>query len=547
MVVKRRAWLLLCGTVLGTSVLAVASASAQSTQTQQQQKMQQEINSLQQQLQQMQQQQNQVSVPAGLYNQAPPSPMVAKGAPSWFSGINVSFAGSFIEAATVWRQRNEISSGASDPAFSSLPFQNTPLYSENEWRASAQQSRLAIKMSGDIDPAQHLAAYYESDFLGAGETANSRESNSYNLRVRQAWLSYDNDNYHFHMLAGQGWSLVTQNRVGITPGYENVPLTIDAQYVTGFNWARQEQLRFVEDLNKTVWFGVSVESPQAALGGTLPAAGAAFPYVVNAANNCNPGGLLDSATYCSNDVAPDIVEKIAFDPGWGHYEVVGLERWFADDVSPFVTAATPASWSTKVSMGWGVGGSFLIPAIPKLLDLQGSILTGQGLGRYGSAQLPDVTYSSNGSLTPFKETQFLLGAVAHPWSGLDVYAYAGEERVNSNYFGAGGYGNPAFLNNGCLLPNPAYPNNPGGIGGGAFNSPIAGTSCAANVKDVKEFTVGLWQNAYKGAVGRVVVGLEYEYVKLDAFPGAIAATGTPNAGLSPNNNIFFTSIRFYPF
>ena len=41
-------------------------------------------------------------------------------------------------------------------------------------------------MTGDIDPAQHLAGYYETDWLGAGVTANSRESNSYNLRIRQA-------------------------------------------------------------------------------------------------------------------------------------------------------------------------------------------------------------------------------------------------------------------------------------------------------------------------------------------------------------------------
>ena len=55
------------------------------------------------------------------------------------------------------------------------------------------------------------------DFLGAGVTANARESNSYNLRIRQAWLTYDNDYYHFHLMAGQGWSLLTQDRVGIQP------------------------------------------------------------------------------------------------------------------------------------------------------------------------------------------------------------------------------------------------------------------------------------------------------------------------------------------
>ena len=166
-------------------------------------------------------------------------PTKAAAAPSWFGGIHVSLAGSFIAMEGVWRQHNEVSSGASDPAFSTLPFHNSLLYFENENRYSAQQSRLAIKASGDIDPAQHLTAYWENDWLGAGVTANSRESNSYNLRMRQAWLFYDNDNYHFNVLAGQAWSMLTANKLGILPGTENAPLTIDAQYVVGFNWARQ--------------------------------------------------------------------------------------------------------------------------------------------------------------------------------------------------------------------------------------------------------------------------------------------------------------------
>ena len=49
-------------------------------------------------------------------------------------------------------------------------------------------------------------------------------------------------------------------------GTENTPLTIDAQYVVGFNWARQPAIRFVEDWNQIAWFGVSVKSSQTAFG-----------------------------------------------------------------------------------------------------------------------------------------------------------------------------------------------------------------------------------------------------------------------------------------
>ena len=494
MVFKRRGGLLLSGTVLA-SIFATAPSFAQDAQTDQ---LQRQINALQKQLQTLQSQvtetkqqakaaqesaqtaqQSVQNIPTGLYNaDVAVAPLPMKAAPSWFGGIHVSLAGSFIAMEGVWRQRNEISSGASDPNFAALPFHNSPLYFENENRYSAQQSRLAIKASGDIDPTQHLTAYWENDWLGAGVTANSRESNSYNLRMRQAWLFYDNDYWHSHFLAGQAWSMLTANKVGILPGTENAPLSIDAQYVVGFNWARQPQLRFVQDWNKWAWFGVSVESSQTAFAANgvnfelNPADGAVVPngLGVNPDNTCNAAGLLDNQTSCSNNKFPDVIEKVALDPGWGHYEAVGIQRWFTDEVAlnapPFLAkGATSPGWNEKTNFGWGVGGSVLLPVIPTFLDLQGSVLTGEGLGRYGSSQLSDVTIGPDGTLKPLRTTQVLLGFVGHPWVGLDLYGYAGQEQVSSNFWtqpsgkgfvgvGPGGYGNPAYLNGGCFNENP---------------------------------------------------------------------------------------------
>jgi len=583
MVVKQRAGLLLSGSVVA-SVFVTAPAFAQDAQTDQ---MQRQINALQKQLQTLQSQvtetkqqakaaqesaqtaqQSVQSIPTGLYNADVGLP--TKAAPSWFGGIHVSLAGSFIAMEGVWRQHNEISSGASDPAFSTLPFHNSPLYFENENRYSAQQSRLAIKASGDIDPAQHLTAYWENDWLGSGVTANSRESNSYNLRMRQAWLFYDNDNWHSHFLAGQAWSMLTANKVGILPGTENVPLTIDAQYVVGFDWARQPQLRFVQDINKTLWFGVSVESSQTAFAsngnGVAGAAaigsagnGTVVPVGlgVNPGNNCNAGGLLDSVTQCSNNVFPDVVEKVALDPGWGHYEAVGIQRWFTDEVAltgaPFLPKGVTPAWQEKTNFGWGVGGSVLLPVIPTFLDLQGSVLTGEGLGRYGSSQLADVTIGPDGTLKPLRTTQVLLGFVAHPWVGLDVYGYAGQEQVGSNFWsqkvGAattlGGFGNPGYPNGGCQVENTAS------TFAAAFNNPVVAGTCTANVHRTQELSIGFWQQLYKGDLGQIRAGAQYEYVRLQAFPGSpvvSAANGpTPNQGLNPNNNVVFFSLRYYPF
>jgi hypothetical protein len=583
MIVKRRLGVLLAGTVLGASYLATAPAFADDAQLQQQiNAMQQQLNAMQAQLAQTKQQahaaqqqataaQQQAStaqqqanvaqtqlqnIPPNLYNADLPIP--TKG-PSWFDSVHISMAGTFIAMEGAWRAHNEASSGASDPPFSTIPLQNSPMYYGNELRFSAQQSRIALKMTGDIDPSQHVKGYFESDFLGAGVTANSRESNSYNLRIRQAFFEYDNDHYGFHLVAGQSWSLLTQNRVGMLPNTENVPLTIDAQYVTGFNWARQPEIRFVEDWNKTVWFGVSVASPQTSFASNgngvagspafTPNTGLTVPplpagLAVNPGANCNASGLLDSVTSCSNNVAPDVIEKVAIDPGWGHYEALALQRWFQDEINTGIGT----QWSQKVTFGWGVGGNALMPVWPKFIDLQGSVLYGQGIGRYGSAQLADVTIGSNGQMAPLTELQFMVGAVAHPFAGNDIYVYYGQEQAQANAWTvggvAGGYGNAAFPES-CGVETAA---TLASSTAGGFNG--SSTICTANVQRVREITVGFWQDFYKGDLGRLRYGLEYEYVTLDLFSGVTAA-GTPagsgNTGLHPNNNIVFFSLRYYPF
>jgi hypothetical protein len=265
--------------------------------------------------------------------------------------------GGFIEAGGIWRERNEVSD-IGHPGFSTLPFPNSPLYHEHEYRFSARQSPLTLLATGDIDPVQHLLAYYEIDFLGAGVTANSRESNSYNPRILQAFVNYDNDDRHFHILAGQSWSLQPRTASGSSRAWRTSHLRSTRNMSSAYNWARQPQIRFVEDWNKVAWFGVSIESPQinfvsndvfpfSGSSATANFGGSPLPpgITVNDLNACQAGGLLDSTTSCSTDEFPDIVEKFALDPGWGHYEVVGLERFFTDRV---FTTAMPIAEPTRL-------------------------------------------------------------------------------------------------------------------------------------------------------------------------------------------------------
>ncbi len=51
-------------------------------------------------------------------------------------------------------------------------------------------------------------------------------------------------NSGFTVTGGQMWSLVTEVKHGIDNRTEKLPNSIDAQYTSGFSWARQPALRF---------------------------------------------------------------------------------------------------------------------------------------------------------------------------------------------------------------------------------------------------------------------------------------------------------------
>ncbi len=308
-------------------------------------------------------------------------------------GITVNLGG-FIEAAGIYRTRN-LNSDLSTP-FQKLPLPNQTGYYQDETRFSARQSRLSLLVKGDYDPTIHLAGYYEMDFLGGAPTANSNESNSYNPRVRHLYATADWDGPGLHLLAGQTWSLVTMNNKGITPRNEVTPLTIDAQYVPGFTWARQPQFRIVKDFDKTFWLALSVENPQSVSASNANN----FALGLGGGGNFSPAGT--GPTFSNNSI-PDFVVKASYDPSWGHFEVYDLIRAFK---STTISGGTVNNDQTFTN---AVGAGMIVPIIPKKLNFQASGIYGKGIGRYGSGQLPDVTVDSTGHIAPITELQVLGG------------------------------------------------------------------------------------------------------------------------------------------
>jgi hypothetical protein len=414
-------------------------------------------------------------------------------------------AGSFVEAAGIFRTRNEVSDIGTD--YQGIPFKNSVLAHEHEFRGSARQSRLSLLISGDVSEDTHLAAYVESDFLAAGTTSNSRESNSYVPRLRQGYGTVVFDRIGFHILAGQAWSLLTTNTNGIVPRSEQIPPTIEHQFVPGFNWTRSPQARFVEKFSDAVSAGVSFETPQA----LFPLAPFAAPTGVNVSNPGDSAGFLNATTTYSNDLIPDTIGKFAFDPGWGHYELKGLARLFTDR----------ANGRTHETWGYGVGGAATLPIVPKYLDLQISGLVGDGIGRYGTTLFPDVALSANNSLVAIPAAQGLLGLVGHPWPGTDVYVYGGWEHAErAGARSVAGYGSPTLINTGCNIEG--------------------STVCAAETKDIRQLTGGIWQDLFNGPYGRGAAGLQGSYTVRQAFNGI---GGAPNT----NQGIVFVSFRYFPF
>ena len=298
--------------------------------------------------------------------------------------------------------------------------------------------------------------------------------------------------------------------------------------MVGFDFTRNWQIRLVKDFHKTFWLGVSVENPATVTAsGNIPAS--VNGILVNF-SNVGTGGFLNGVNV-TTDQTPDIIVKAAWDPGWGHYEVFGIQRFFTDNTFCSTTVPTGCvlnTTSSKTSHGTGVGGSVLLPVIPKYVDLQASIMYGSGIGRYGSGQLPDVTIAPDGALAPITALHALLGLVLHPWEGLDVYAYGGIEQAKAKFFDNLGYGNPVFDNSGCTITTAS-----------SFSTGSTPT-CIANNRRLSEITVGFWQDFYKGHLGRVTFGIQYEYLKREAFNGIGGAPST-------EDNVVYTSLRYYPF
>ncbi len=446
-----------------------------------------------------------------------------------FKGTTLSFTGSFLAAETVWRQG--ATGGDINTAFTGVPLANSDASKLSEFFGSGRQSRLAFKAQSKL-PSATLTGYYELDWLSAGVTSNNNQSNSYTMRQRQLWAdAKTNDGWDFS--GGQGWSLVTETTQGLTRGSEILPANIDAQYNAGFVWGRQESFRVSKDFGKTAYVGFSIENAE-----TLNASGQNLPTNYFFGSTGTGGGLYNLNANYSFNYTPDFVLKAAFDPGWGHWEVLGVERNFRNRIYP--TGGTPFD---DKEVGAGIGGGFRGPLANKkvMVGLKG--LWGQGVGRYGSSTIADVTVRPSGLISPIHGFSALGTLEVNPTANFNIYSYYGADYLDRDYVLNGttqvGYGTRSTDMSGCLTETFT------GTAGAGGAAPVAPAHCGGSNKDVQEFTVGYWWNIVNaGPKGRLRQGFEYSLFRRDLWSGNGGATN-PGGGAHGDDNMVFTSLRYY--
>lgn len=429
--------------------------------------------------------------------------------------------GGFVDMAAVLENRH-VASGTFN-YWQDMPYPNEPRYHTNNFEGSARYSRLSLLARGNINPEATISGFFESDFGAGAVTTDPYESNSYAFRMRQAYLAYDDNKAGWHFLGGQAWSLLTPGRIGIVARQESLPETIEASMLAGQTWARQWQVRIVKDfLDHRLWAGLSIENPATlydTTGFTNRSGTVSLPNGNTATIGENGVGLTNDTANFSNEIAPDLIGKLAYDPSWGHYEVEGILHFPHDRVT------TQHTGHNNTAIAGGAGGSLILPIIPSKLEFRVAGLAGWGINRYGSVLLPDATLNAKGDPVPLFGIQAQAGLIAHPNPHIDVYGYFGTQRVGHAYFNSEGasygYGNPLYSNAGCLQE-------------------LSSLTCSANTRGVSEATIGAWWRFFKGRFGTVEGGTQLAYARRDIWKGIGGDTHT-------NMSQIFFDFRYLPF
>jgi hypothetical protein len=428
--------------------------------------------------------------------------------------------GGFVDFTTFYRS-TDVGSGIAT-SFGSIPYSNQlPQARMSETRLSAQYSRLSLKVDARLTDSTTITGYVESDFLGFQPANAFQTANSDSLRLRVYWANVRHGKWE--VLGGQAWSLLTPNRVGLSPLTPDVFYTLDEDpnFQVGLTWLRQPQFRVTYHPTNNWAVGVSLENPQQFVPGSV-----VFPSPFFTPQFDNGSGSTSAASSATNtavpNLHPDIVVKTALDAHLAgrslHIEAAGLIRSFR----VFNNLTTPAS--TNTITGGGGSLNFNYEVVHNLRLIANSFYS-YGGGRYIFGLGPDVIVKPDGTLSG-----------VHAGSGIGGFEY----QATPSYMFYSYYGAAYFARNFAAQPTSGSTCN--GLAGFAcvgFGFPGSGETTN---RAVQEATFGviptLWSNEN---FGRLQIISQYSYLIRSPW-STLSTTGT-----NPRNahtNMVYLGLRY---
>ncbi len=442
-----------------------------------------------------------------------------------YKGVTVTPNGRF-DAAAFWRQRSEGTTSTS--SYSGTPLYGTAAAGLSEFRMTAQNTQVGMTFQGDVGKVK-LTGYWQIDFNGSyssGTAATASgaalpgivNSNNFYPRLRHAWARAQFDN-GWTFMAGQSWFLGMMNRNLIDQLTEWYPVGDDNQTFPGFSQPnRPTQFRVTKNFaNNKAAFAIDMEGADLKYvnDGTTPVNVVGQSLASLVTNGYNTSGWTYSA-----DPLPDIWVKLAANPGWGHYEIKGVARFFRDRVltngTPIAIAPTTlASKGTNhYSEAGGIGFGTILP-LTKKVDFAFNGIAGAGIGTYCGAVANDATLNNNYELVPIKEACFTTGLEMRPAPKFDINFYVAQEYYQRAQYNTNGtYGTP------------------GTTTAGGFGSTLAAPG--TDNKTIQIAMASFVYRWYRGSYGTFQTMFEPAYVERTTWAGFKTPTGTVSTTCTTN-------------
>ncbi len=377
--------------------------------------------------------------------------------------------GGFLDLTFFWRNTN-VGSGYGTNFFS-IPFANTIPGQITETRFTAENSRISLKVTHRFKGSD-VMGYFETDFHGNDPANLNVSSNSSTLRLRQYWVNVRRGKWE--ILAGQAWSWLTPNRVGMgsLPADVFYSLNMDANYQVGLTWTRAPQIRGVFHPNEHWGLGLGLENPDQFVGQTGQVT---FPAAFNVPAVTAQFDAANQTT--TPNKHPDVIAKIAYDTDVSgkHFHVEGVGLLTTVRVLPVLGG------STNSKTGGGVSGGINLEVF-KNFRLIANAFWSDGGGRYIFGSGPGTVLSPASTVS-----------LVHAGSGIGGFEWqASKLNLFGVYYGADYFQRHFFLDTSAG----AKPNTFVGFGG-------PGSSGAANraiQEPTFDWTITFWKDPQYGAL-----------------------------------------------